>query len=275
MSFRVAASHILHRRSVDEKWNLDPYKINRIKEQTRLRWVTFSLGTLPQYIKLFGSKGIPISTAFGALYLASWLIFELLFWAAEIDHYAVQPVLAVPASSHNRWRRRLWALLALFANALVYTAPSPFFLTGPWPRFSVNIVPDLAFGLFRYGIMGLWFCLLPDIRLRHHLTRSTVFLVSFPLCLLALLPMLISLWLGGQGMSLNHEDVLTNIILMSISDWAMGVAFVALMFDNGLWGMKGCDIMRLSTFTHLPLLYYCTLYEPAGTHQPPWMRWLG
>ncbi|KAK7926803.1 hypothetical protein PG985_003801 [Apiospora marii] len=55
-----------------------------ITATTGLRWFGFSLGVLPQVIKLFGSSGIPRVQACGAMYLFSWIVFEVLVVSAKV-----------------------------------------------------------------------------------------------------------------------------------------------------------------------------------------------
>ncbi|KAI8634120.1 hypothetical protein F5Y19DRAFT_470291 [Xylariaceae sp. FL1651] len=46
--------------------------IKTLKDNARFCWLAFVLGVLPQFIKLFGSAGIPWAQICGAIYLFSW-----------------------------------------------------------------------------------------------------------------------------------------------------------------------------------------------------------
>ncbi|ETS81496.1 hypothetical protein PFICI_06498 [Pestalotiopsis fici W106-1] len=58
--------------------------IKSLIETMNYRWFCFTLGVLPQFIKLFGSRGILWCQVCGAGYLASWAIFEALVVAAKL-----------------------------------------------------------------------------------------------------------------------------------------------------------------------------------------------
>ncbi|KAL2833316.1 hypothetical protein BDW59DRAFT_156818 [Aspergillus cavernicola] len=91
-SFRHSATRILLHRVVNKEGNPDIQAIKNIKAQSRVRWALFLLGTVPQFIKLFTSRGIPWSQAIGAIYLASWLLFEILVLSAMLDDNTVQSI---------------------------------------------------------------------------------------------------------------------------------------------------------------------------------------
>jgi hypothetical protein len=60
-----------------------------LERLTWVRWLLFSLGTLPQVIKLFALQGVPWTQGWGTMFLASFLILELfsLAWQRNSPRY--------------------------------------------------------------------------------------------------------------------------------------------------------------------------------------------
>ncbi|KAI1109083.1 hypothetical protein F5Y14DRAFT_456410 [Nemania sp. NC0429] len=71
------------RQSVIPRGRAYPGYARGFTTQLGFRWFCFGLGVLHQVIKLFGSSGVPLFEAYGAMYLFSWLYFEALVVAAK------------------------------------------------------------------------------------------------------------------------------------------------------------------------------------------------
>ncbi|KAL4778786.1 hypothetical protein BJX76DRAFT_362391 [Aspergillus varians] len=122
LSIRLAATRILLPRFSDENGNLDSKPIQSFKAQSRVRWIAFVSGTLPQAIKLFAATGVPWSKAFGAMYLVSWLLFEILFLVAKLDPHDIRYIGTLPRSGTSLIQS-IWAGVAWRCHALLYCLP--------------------------------------------------------------------------------------------------------------------------------------------------------
>jgi hypothetical protein len=284
MTLPVAASHILQQRVVDEARAADFPAIKKISEQTRLRWVTFLLGTAPQYIKLFASKGTPLATAFGAMYLGSWLLFEGLIVAAANDSNAFQNPPATQGFSHSRIGT-IWALAASVCNSLVYMAPSGFVQ----PVFSLvfslyshthdadddnitPIPPPFIMAWIVWGILGISSCLWSEIL---WLQRSLWKTLLVSVTLLCFFGYIVAPVFFDARTFIEDDRVARTAIFTSLGGIGLLIAAVSWGTGRQLWGVRSLEIMRLTTFLYLPVVYYCCLYDATGTHQPEWLQWLG
>lgn len=81
---RRAAREVLNERLYKSD---DPQndKLAKIRQNSVLRLVLFAFGALPQYVKVFAMRGIPMIQAHAAMYLASFLVVELLVALAGKD----------------------------------------------------------------------------------------------------------------------------------------------------------------------------------------------
>jgi hypothetical protein len=67
--------------TLDETDDVDP--IARLEDHRSCRYTVFFLGILPQCIKFFASSGLLFLQFWGAMYLTSWVLVELLVLAAD------------------------------------------------------------------------------------------------------------------------------------------------------------------------------------------------
>ncbi|KAL3455941.1 hypothetical protein BJX64DRAFT_294551 [Aspergillus heterothallicus] len=221
--------------------------IQMIKEQTKIRWVAFVLGTVPQFVKLFASTGIPLTQLFGAMYLVSWLLFELLFLAAADVLLEKQPA-ATPAPpppprhTRSKW---LWAHLAILCNAIVYMAPA-------------QIVREEL--------------------------HTTVFYVSHLLHTVLFASASYVFWTNADNSDRFDPGDVRNFALLAVGGLATLASATVSQIEKKKkkkktpWGWKGLlpsDVMAFAAFVQLPFLYYCLVYDSVGTHQSAWLQWLG
>ncbi|EFX02804.1 hypothetical protein CMQ_2733 [Grosmannia clavigera kw1407] len=105
---RVGASHVLAARLVhpDGLANVDAFTGTR--SHAWLRWSSFVVGVLPQYVKLLASReGMPAWVlAVEILFLIPWVVFELLTAAACPDNFRA---LAITARSEKEIREAVRA----------------------------------------------------------------------------------------------------------------------------------------------------------------------
>ncbi|KAL3471443.1 hypothetical protein BJX99DRAFT_237420, partial [Aspergillus californicus] len=122
--FRHAATNVLLQRCVDKEGNPDLEGIARFRTQSGGRWLAFIIGVLPQLIKLFASRGIAWSQAAGAMYLASWLLFEFLVLAAQLENTAIQRIdEQCEPYRHEGIIRKIWAFAGMMLHAVAYSIP--------------------------------------------------------------------------------------------------------------------------------------------------------
>ncbi|CEN62682.1 hypothetical protein ASPCAL09314 [Aspergillus calidoustus] len=168
---REAASRMLLRRIVDEEDDDRPdiRAIQSLKAQRWPRWIGFLLGALPQFLKLFAARGlgvgIALSQALGAMYLASWIIFEALILIADID--GIESIRARgkpgPRPRHQpdyiRVLAEIWTAIAILTSAIIYALPAwSIYLTSRALIAENPASPSMAFVLnymlFPAGLIG-------------------------------------------------------------------------------------------------------------------------
>jgi hypothetical protein len=98
----------------------DPLKpLTRLKDQRGPGHIAFLLGVLPQCIKLFASRGIPWIQAFGAMYLASWALFEWLIFLADPSREAHPD--PTPWPQFSKWPvEKCWGLAGVISYSLLW-----------------------------------------------------------------------------------------------------------------------------------------------------------
>ncbi|KAL2865235.1 uncharacterized protein BJX67DRAFT_186451 [Aspergillus lucknowensis] len=101
-----------------------PGHIKSLKNRTRARWVSFGLGALPQFIKLFASTGVTVSQVFGAMYLMSWVVFELLALAAAPEDLSTLSRRTIAERPHHERLRSIWATVAILVSSIIYSLPA-------------------------------------------------------------------------------------------------------------------------------------------------------
>ncbi|KAL3472173.1 hypothetical protein BJX99DRAFT_236065 [Aspergillus californicus] len=268
----VTATQILRRRIRDKDGNPDLHAIRTLKTQWLLRWVAFILGALPQFIKLFASKGILLSQILGAMYLASWCLFELLFLMAAVDDVALQQPLPLSIFSRHPLKQA-WMIMALVCNGILYATPCAI----AWVTIFVSALDStnsntrtvyLAFHLpvLFVAYLVLWWNLFPYVFRPRVATPDwgssiALFDLNIPFGFLA-----------EDG---PFTQGTTGVALLPISV----VLFIGLLprwFQDGrLFGLTGVDMWRLRVLFSQPLIFYALIYDSAGTYQPDWLQYLG
>ncbi|KAL4875608.1 hypothetical protein BJY04DRAFT_201423 [Aspergillus karnatakaensis] len=284
-SIRQAAARVLLERVTDDSCgNPDLIAIKDTKAQSRVRWFGFLLGVLPSAIKLFVSKGIPLSQVAGAMYLASWLIFELLVLVAQIDEKvnktaahetAVNETVDNPADEevgekNNRETdktvnsvdpgiRYAWAIVAMIAHMLIFCLPvsaqRDFLNKRSWSSIFTGLMnPFMTFSI------PLWSRPLRDPDLET--TRASLFRLTVCAVIQFIHPVLEFWDLGNKTVQISlfcAAALVAGVFGLLALRWARTV-IVSLHVLNLLvqW-----------------LFFYIFLYDPVGTYQPSWLRWFG
>jgi hypothetical protein len=239
------------------------------------------------------------------MYLGSWLLFETLFWAATIiDSGAATTAISVTAQANQKRRRsRLWSRTALILNALIYFTPTIILVPTIAFQIGAGQPPDeftnfrlymilTLLSVFPCGVPQFWTCLWWEAPWDTYRTfqifathfavwwLATVGIVVPPLCLVvaeAVRDRDAGRFVASERRSLAR--VVSFVAVGGVGSLAAGVALLRGGLGRGrqreLWGMDAFDIMRLASMIHMPVLYYCLLYDPAGTYQPEWLQWLG
>jgi hypothetical protein len=121
---------------------VDTEAVNRLramKHQKKERYILFGLSVVPQFLKLFGSTGMPLMQALGAMYLVSWVVLEALLLAAELDNIdKTRPSWVTPVQiPFKHWYiREWWGGLGLVTHSIVYVC----FLLLPRPLTLIKCV---------------------------------------------------------------------------------------------------------------------------------------
>ncbi|KAL2828759.1 hypothetical protein BDW59DRAFT_142985 [Aspergillus cavernicola] len=262
-SIRIAATRILLHRVVDDQGKPDLQAIHNFNMQSRVRWIAFLVGALPQVIKLYTSSGVAWSQAFGAMYLASWLLFEILVIAARLDDLAFQYIGTLSEFPNEELFREIWAFAAMLLHAVIYSL-----------LIMEHVSDDSGFGpvlgpLFMFSMFSLplWMpCFIdPD----NHPDR-----ISYARFLLGVLFQFINPWgplVFGKPLILGDPDmrILDIMFYMTIAGGVVLAVF------GHRWAKGLVDMVRVLTIFMHPLFFYGSMYDPAGTYQPSWFQWLG
>jgi hypothetical protein len=101
---RGGASYIVAQRIVDDQGLPDEDTISVTKGHSLIRLATFIPAVVPQFIKLWASSGtFRFERAIGTMYVGSWILFELLLLAVDLERL---PALRRQASTTLGARRR-------------------------------------------------------------------------------------------------------------------------------------------------------------------------
>jgi hypothetical protein len=205
------------------------------------------------------------------------LLFEALFWAAKIDNGSTHSIPLLLRFDQGHWRR-VWARTAFVSSAIVYVTSSAL-VHAEW---NIGLSEEHAFELQTFiprvliygcnlcGGFGVVYCVWLDTLWNKH---SLAQVYGIPSILCAIFTLVLALvhkfnTLPG-GLSLVQG--------MSVGLGGAGIlgASVAMVNAKMVWGTPSADIMRLIGLLHVPLLYYCLVYDSVGTHLPSWLQWLG
>lgn len=266
-NIRIAATRILLRRVVDRQGARDLGTIDKLVAQSRLRWVTFGVGVLPVVVKLYASKGIAWSQAIGTMYLASWLIFEVLLFSARVDDLAFQYIDTLPEYPNERRFREIWGWLAVYLHAALYSISStPNNDGSTWRR-----LLDFLFLLSTFSL-PLWVPCFTDSDTTPPDTLSPIMsaISAYPQHLLGplvqFMPPLDHMTSSGNS---DLHKALSRFQLWGVA----GVALLGGLFHRRRQGIT--DTVRAVNLLLYPFFVYALVYEPAGTYQPLWFNWLG
>jgi hypothetical protein len=256
--FRLAATRALMYRIIDDD-EPDIKAARRIKQGAHLRCAGFLLTVLPALIKLFASRGIPWSQAFGAMFLASWLVFEILVLSARLeDGGASAPLIEPPSQPHQAVRllRILWAAAAILIHASVFSLPA---------RTVIELIQGTPIGftgwlglvshLLSYSL-PLWISSFfrPDIR------ASTARLMGAAIATFVARPL--------DGATIEWYYIVPFAFI------CLAQAEIVVFFFHDRRGQV-LVLMQLLCVVVQPVLFYTLLYDPVGTYQPAWFKWLG
>ncbi|KAL3494412.1 hypothetical protein BJX62DRAFT_234288 [Aspergillus germanicus] len=297
---REDAYRILLRRMVDEEDDDHPdiHAIQSLKAQRWPRWIGFFLGALPQFLKLFAAKaggvgvGIAVSQALGAMYLASWIIFEALILIADIDGIKTINARVGPPPRQRRQPDYMqvptkgWTTLAIFASAIIYALPAwSIYLTSRSLITENPASPSMAFILnyilFPTGLLGFHVSVWGDLLWYTDPENNSAkgWLVLLGTFVYFAVP-LAAVHSGAEAF--GFSDGVGRA-------WVEGVLGVACVLgviigfqgaqggssgggggeERGVWVLRGlCMVV-------LPLLYFGVFFQEEGTRVPDWTVILG
>jgi hypothetical protein len=290
------ASRILLRRMVDEEDDDRPdiRAIQSLKAQRWPRWIGFLLGALPQFLKLFAARGgvgvgIAVSKVLGAMYFASWIIFEALILTADIDGIkTIRARLKPPPrqrhqSDYTQVLTKAWTSLAILASAIIYALPAwSIYLTSRSLIAENPASPSMAFILnyilFPTGLLGfhvsVWGDLLWDTDPENDSAKGWLVLLGTFVYFAVPLAAVHS---GAEAFGFSDG------VGRGWVEGALGVACVlgtVIGFQGAQGGSSGSTglgvwVLRGLCMVDLPLLYYGVSFQEEGTRVPSWTVILG
>ncbi|KAL5336141.1 hypothetical protein BJX70DRAFT_291886 [Aspergillus crustosus] len=256
---RLAATRVLLQRFIDEQGNPDLPAIKSLQAQSRARWVGFLLGVLPSAIKLFASKGIPYSQAAGAMFLSSWLFFEILFLAAELDDTTVQAIqtLSLP---NEEVIRKTWAIAGIILHMIPYGLPVSSLrdILTKRNRTIDYFALYTPFSIFAYPLWSRSFSSNPENPVGK-LTFLSLFVMAVPQFIFPFF---------DKESSFAGAYYLLFLIGLCVASLVLGYLVLR-------WASEVVVLLQVFSVLAQPLFFYLFLYEAAGTFQPAWLRWLG
>jgi hypothetical protein len=279
---RLAATQILKDRMTDTK-DQTLHAIRSLKEQSKVRWIGFVLGVLPQAIKLFATRGMPWTQALGALYLASWLLFELVILASLSDD--TLSYLPHILEEKEKSARKYLATIGVLFNSVVYTMPSWMVWSSARPS-ARSFIPwtDLRFQL----VFGLT-CMPVILLLSLAPLRTDVIIdfygdsnrgngdiswgVEFNT---ALTPNLcVPLFLTITSDMSDTESTTLSMLLQGSVAMLLFLGLLRRRLLGSSWMRTHLDMCSTLFCFVCPLLYYSVIYDSTGTCMPEWLQWFG
>ncbi|KAJ5738480.1 hypothetical protein N7493_001635 [Penicillium malachiteum] len=273
------ATRILLQRIVDDRDDPDVEAMKSLKSQASLRWLTFFLGVLPQLIKLFASRGIPLFQILGAMYLFSWVIFEAIVFATDMKY--IEPQITLRPHRRGRPTRVLvsWtAKLAILSSTMIFSLPAwSVYLT--FRPLLAGLLESSSLGFFVSYILypsGLLFFHLPlwseflwgaDVDDRSPYDNFFVFLGVSSQSLFPLVAM------GVPGFDfLKRWEVLVTVVLTLATSIGYGSCMCGA--KTGRFGVVAL-IWKVLCMIPLSIFYFGCLYNPKDTEIPSWTLVLG
>jgi hypothetical protein len=192
------------------------------------------------------------------MYLGSWLVFEFLVLAAQLENTALQPLEEQSEPYHHEnLIRKIWAFAGMMLHAVVYSIPIKTqmdLLKGPddfWNYYSTS-TPIV---LYTFALWwGAFFTAdyTPNRTVFHNLIMGAAFHLS-----LAPVP-----------------DSGRVVYLICVLVICIVGGYIFSYFGHRWAGGFLVSIQVLNVISQ-PLLFYMFMYHPAGTYQPAWLRCLG
>ncbi|KAL3472481.1 hypothetical protein BJX99DRAFT_262265 [Aspergillus californicus] len=281
MSARRAATRVLMYRFANNTGYPDMQAIKTLKAQTTMRWVGFTLGALPQFIKLFASKGVPLSQAFGAMYLASWVVFEVLILLAELpdDHISASWENSRLLKFRGQRIQEIGAIFAILLNAIIYSLPA----WSMWRNLLDSTAPEDRSGLDMYFnkpagfialCISLWAHVFRDAEYPSYLSYQIHTLNSMGVAAHFGIPVE-TLWKLHPGLSWIDIVKANGVVTGIVHAGSVGASALILIMYKPSFTRRGADLLRGWTLFFQPLWFYTLVYDSAGTYQPQWLQWLG
>ena len=160
--------------------------LHALVQHTRLRWLFFVLGPLPAVLLLLGLSGVMWTQVLGSIFLAEWLMSELLICISTIPRFSAGEHENVPdlqdittftgycfvGSTIFTWTTLLW--IPIFHFEII--KDNPFISLAVNLLFLCTIPPSITWGLvFGPDFLGL------GTFLERHMTLSKGFVWHFPM----------------------------------------------------------------------------------------------
>ncbi|KAI0482047.1 hypothetical protein GGR56DRAFT_618253 [Xylariaceae sp. FL0804] len=250
------------------------------------RWFGFGLGVLPQLIKLFGSSGLGLFQAYGAMYLFPWVTFEGLVVAAKfftmdeseaawspVPEYARKRDDDITPSSHQTTDRGTESTVSRSSNAAIFgqqadggnqipkEGKAVATMAGPTP--DKDIINDLLFSVF-LGAMGCighittCIALIQDTRATHHTPSGGLGKNLATTSSLAVVPV----WINNLGFSLHNLQSLEGALAFTFI--TMSVLAIFKLFLTVSIALAAGD--KGSLAPHKYLLYFVGVSLVARLH---------
>lgn len=267
---------------------------NSLRSNTVFRIGLFLLGTVPQFVKISASRGVPWTQTWCAAFLASFMIDEVLLLAASPHpRPRVRPTVAPAASteiarSDNQTYRRftrlvLWSSVALALSFFThcYDRPTNTSSGGPTQFPPPGFYADLAVAALR-----LLFIMLPVVEALAMV--SAILGVPAPEYYLLSYPPILILLLVTEANGTFHWSfrmVLGPTTLRALSITTLLAPAAAFL---GYERLSKAPAPQEARYVHFglgayffsvqllaALLYHRIVYDPSSTHKPQWTNILG
>ncbi|KAL2783550.1 hypothetical protein BJX66DRAFT_318324 [Aspergillus keveii] len=260
---RHGASKVLLQRFIDKEGTPNIQAIARFKAQSAVRYLAFFLGVIPQLIKLFASRGVAWSQAAGAMYLASWVLFEALVLAADLKHGAGEQI----TTQSRPYRQgqlvlKIWTFAAMILHGVLFSIPIHIQVEiikdagNTWAYYNTLIRTSIALVTYTFS---LWW---GSFLTADHIPSQ----ISFQ-CLCCGVAFHIAFSPAPES---GKAVYLTSVFVVCV-----GGGFIFSFFKRRRAVGVVLVILQVFNVVTQPLLLYMLMYDPAGTYQPGWVRWLG
>jgi hypothetical protein len=289
----TAARRIARARFRDIENEAEEESVSSLERNIPFRYVAFFLGALPQAVKLFASSGLPYVKAIGAMYLGSWILFELLLLPilGHDRHKKAKAPAQVPSTERNHHWKRLraaWRIAAVVSHTVCFSILSSLHLQRKAALWQT------AFLLTRTSwLLAAWlYFVTSDVDYEASqpaliLKVWTVYFVFFTIIEGFLMSELVpSTWYPMSFLftviiySTTPPDSDLVLLLQALIPARLMPSWVPT--HRGLWTAARRKVnviawMLLILFINLltGLMYFAWIYSPVGTSTPKWTSWLG